>query len=338
MRGQARAAGRRIGCPLRDQVDDCLAQTQHAAHGADVILALAVAVDDRISGAGAPAAPQPASPHPHSARWWLELAGPTLVAAAFAIVYVIVRPTSLDLADHLFRAQLFREEGFSVWNNFWYGGHDIPGYSTFFPAASAALTPQDAGAIAAVLTAAVATPARSAPLRLPRAGRRAALRGRDGDRPLHRPSRVRLRCLPRPGRGARARLRLGAGGVRAGRAVGALQPGGGAVRGADRRRLRAGRDRPAAAAAARAAGRGRRGGRAGPGRDPLGRVPRGRHRAIRAGHDAADPGRLDRVDRRPGPPAPDAARGAVRLRGRPSSASTSCPRRLARTSRGSGRW
>jgi hypothetical protein len=93
-----------------------------------------------------------------SARWWLELTGPTIVAFVFALVYVIVRPTSLDLADHLFRAQLFRDEGFSVWNNFWYSGHDIPGYSVFFPAVSAALTPQDAAALAAVLTAAVATP------------------------------------------------------------------------------------------------------------------------------------------------------------------------------------
>jgi hypothetical protein len=73
-------------------------------------------------------------------------------------VYVIVSPPSLDLADHLFRAQLFRQEGFGIWNDFWYSGHDIPGYSVLFPAASAALTPQVAGAVAAVLTAALFTP------------------------------------------------------------------------------------------------------------------------------------------------------------------------------------
>ena len=117
-----------------------------------------MAVDDRILKAGAPAVPAGPFCARRSARWWLELAGPTLVAAAFALVYVLVRPTSLDLADHLFRAQLFRDEGFSVWNNYWYGGHDIPGYSLFFPAVSSALTPQDAAALAAVLTAAVATP------------------------------------------------------------------------------------------------------------------------------------------------------------------------------------
>jgi hypothetical protein len=80
---------------------------------------------------------------------------PTLVAAVFAAGYVIISPPSLDLAAHLFRAQLFRVEGFGVWNNFWYSGHHIVGYSVLFPAVSAALSPQLAGAIAATGTAAL---------------------------------------------------------------------------------------------------------------------------------------------------------------------------------------
>jgi hypothetical protein len=90
----------------------------------------------------------PASPW----RGRAELAAPTLVAAVLAAVYVIVSPPSLDLAAHLFRARLFEQEGFGIWNNFWYSGHDIPGYSVFFPAVSAAITPQLAGALAAVAT------------------------------------------------------------------------------------------------------------------------------------------------------------------------------------------
>jgi hypothetical protein len=78
---------------------------------------------------------------------------PTAVAAALAIVYVIVSPPSLDLAAHLFRAELFRQEGFGLWNNWWYAGHNVVGYSVLFPAVSAALSPQLAGAIAATLTA-----------------------------------------------------------------------------------------------------------------------------------------------------------------------------------------
>ncbi|MGO9958541.1 MAG: hypothetical protein ACLP50_21680, partial [Solirubrobacteraceae bacterium] len=75
-----------------------------------------------------------------------------------AAVYVIVSPPSVDLAAHLFRAQLFRDEGFGIWDNLWYSGHDIVGYSVLFPAVAAALSPQLAGAIAATATAALFEP------------------------------------------------------------------------------------------------------------------------------------------------------------------------------------
>jgi hypothetical protein len=102
------------------------------------------------------AAPVPAE-HAASTQRLRRLA-PTLVAALFAAVYVIVSPASLDLADHLFRAQLFRDEGFGLWNNLWYGGHHIVGYSVLFPAVSALLSPQLAGALAATGTAALFEP------------------------------------------------------------------------------------------------------------------------------------------------------------------------------------
>ncbi len=88
----------------------------------------------------------------------LRRLAPTLVAAAFAATYVILSPASLDLADHLFRAQLFRDEGFGLWNNLWYSGHHIVGYSVLFPAVSALLSPQLAGALAATGTAALFEP------------------------------------------------------------------------------------------------------------------------------------------------------------------------------------
>jgi hypothetical protein len=102
------------------------------------------------------AAPAPAQ-HRASARR-LRRVAPTLVAALFAAIYVIVSPASLDLADHLFRAQLFRDEGFGLWNNLWYSGHHIVGYSVLFPAVSALLSPQLAGALAATGTAALFEP------------------------------------------------------------------------------------------------------------------------------------------------------------------------------------
>jgi hypothetical protein len=72
-----------------------------------------------------------------------------------AAVYVIVSPPSLDLAAHLFRAQLFRTEGFGIWNNWWYAGHHVPGYSVLFPPVAAATSPQLAAAVAAVGSAAL---------------------------------------------------------------------------------------------------------------------------------------------------------------------------------------
>ncbi|MGI8506624.1 MAG: hypothetical protein ACR2MK_07410 [Solirubrobacteraceae bacterium] len=99
--------------------------------------------------------PSTAASRPLASRERLERLAPTLVAAAFAAAYVLVSPPSLDLAAHLFRAQLFRVEGFGIWNNWWYSGHHIVGYSVLFPAISATLTPQLAGGIATTGTAAL---------------------------------------------------------------------------------------------------------------------------------------------------------------------------------------
>lgn len=89
-----------------------------------------------------------------SATLWPRLA-PTLVAAVLAAVYLIVNPASEDLAAHLLRAKLFSATGFGLWNNWWYAGQPTLGYSVLFPAIAALLTPQVAGALAAVATAAV---------------------------------------------------------------------------------------------------------------------------------------------------------------------------------------
>jgi hypothetical protein len=92
-----------------------------------------------------------------SAARWTRLA-PVLIAALLAAGYVIVSPPTRDLAAHLFRARLFDQQGFGLWNNDWYGGHHILGYSVLFPAVSALLTPQLAAALAATATAALFEP------------------------------------------------------------------------------------------------------------------------------------------------------------------------------------
>jgi hypothetical protein len=87
----------------------------------------------------------------------LHWALPTIVAAALAGLYLALAPSSVDLAAHLFRAAMFKQQGFAVWNNYWYGGNQVLGYSVLFPAVSATLTPQLAAALAATGTATVFT-------------------------------------------------------------------------------------------------------------------------------------------------------------------------------------
>lgn len=91
----------------------------------------------------------------HGAPWRApRRALPTLVAALLASVYLIIQPTGADLPAQLLRTKLFGAEGFGIWNNWWYGGHNLPGYSVLFPASAWLATPQLVAALAAVGTAA----------------------------------------------------------------------------------------------------------------------------------------------------------------------------------------
>lgn len=98
------------------------------------------------------------SPGVRTAAHRVARLAPVVTAALLAAAYVIVSPPTRDLAAHLFRARLFDQQGFGLWNNDWYGGHHILGYSVLFPAVSALLTPQLAAALAATGTAALFEP------------------------------------------------------------------------------------------------------------------------------------------------------------------------------------
>ena len=54
---------------------------------------------------------------------------PSAVALAFGVLYLVLEPRPGDLAVHVFRAELFGREGFTIWNGHWYGGHHTPAYS-----------------------------------------------------------------------------------------------------------------------------------------------------------------------------------------------------------------
>jgi hypothetical protein len=54
---------------------------------------------------------------------------PSALALAFGVLYLALEPRPGDLAVHVFRAELFGREGFTIWNGHWYGGHHTPAYS-----------------------------------------------------------------------------------------------------------------------------------------------------------------------------------------------------------------
>jgi hypothetical protein len=83
-------------------------------------------------------------------RAWLAWLGVFMPILFAAIAYIALRPPSVDLAAQLFRSELFASHGFLAWNNYWYGGHYLLGYSLLFPPLGAVLGAPVVGGLAAV--------------------------------------------------------------------------------------------------------------------------------------------------------------------------------------------
>ena len=75
---------------------------------------------------------------------------PGLVAAALGAAYLIIQPDSADHAAQVFRSGLFDSQGLSAWDNFWFGGHHLPGYGLMLPALGALIGPRLVGVLAAI--------------------------------------------------------------------------------------------------------------------------------------------------------------------------------------------
>ncbi len=78
-----------------------------------------------------------------------------LVAAVGVAVWLIMDPRTPDLAGQVYRANLFGEVGWTVWDGRWYGGHDVPGYSLVFPPLAALVGVRTVGALAVLASAAL---------------------------------------------------------------------------------------------------------------------------------------------------------------------------------------
>jgi len=53
--------------------------------------------------------------------------------ALLIVAWLVVDPRTPDLAAQVYRVGLFREVGFAVWDEHWYAGHSLPGYSLIYP-------------------------------------------------------------------------------------------------------------------------------------------------------------------------------------------------------------
>ena len=81
-----------------------------------------------------------------------------LAATLIAAVWLALHPHTVDMAAHTFRAKLFGQEGFTIWNGLWYGGHHTPAYSVLFPPLAWLLGPWVAGALSTIAAAALFEP------------------------------------------------------------------------------------------------------------------------------------------------------------------------------------
>jgi hypothetical protein len=89
------------------------------------------------------------------ARWRaLEgiLPAALLLAVALGLLWLLVAPDSPDLAAQAYRTRLFEEVGFAVWDDNWYAGHNLPGYSLLYPWASQLLGMRLLGVVALLLS------------------------------------------------------------------------------------------------------------------------------------------------------------------------------------------
>jgi hypothetical protein len=87
-----------------------------------------------------------------SRRLTLARCAPWALLLALVTTWVLWYPPSPDLAAQVFRVHLFEIDGFSLWDNSWYGGHYLPSYSMLLPALGALTGLRAIGTLSALLS------------------------------------------------------------------------------------------------------------------------------------------------------------------------------------------
>ena len=73
------------------------------------------------------------------------------ITALSALAWLLVDPPTPDLAAHEYRAEIADRVGFGIWEQGWYAGHHLPGYSVLMPPLAALTSPQAVAAICVVI-------------------------------------------------------------------------------------------------------------------------------------------------------------------------------------------
>jgi len=102
-----------------------------------------------------PAAPAPRVRHAKGTIARLAALPAWLLTAVLGLAYLIVAPASPDLAAATYRSALFGEEGLTLWDNSWYGGHHLLAYSLFAPALGWLVSPRVVVAVSMTAAAAL---------------------------------------------------------------------------------------------------------------------------------------------------------------------------------------
>jgi len=84
---------------------------------------------------------------------WPTMTAAVVVAGVLALLAITLGWRGSDLPAQIFRAELFRQDGFVLWNSQWFGGHAVLNYSVIAPAISAPIGPLALGAISGIASA-----------------------------------------------------------------------------------------------------------------------------------------------------------------------------------------
>ena len=93
-------------------------------------------------------APSPPRQPPRTERSWAWL-----LTAALSVLWLLWAPPVRDLAAQDYRAGLAKAHPFAIWEQGWFGGHYLPGYSVIVPPLSAVFGPRLVGVVGALLAA-----------------------------------------------------------------------------------------------------------------------------------------------------------------------------------------